>query len=477
MDEKPKVSPTQVSEKPAKPSVRRPDLDELYCINPDGSRNTIHPADVKGRYQRRKKLIWATLIAVYLAIPWVTIGGMPAVLIDIEHRNFFLFGNTFNAQDFWLAFFVVTGIGFTLFVVSALFGRLWCGYGCPQTVFLDGVFRRVERWIEGGAAKRKKLQESGWNADKILRRGAKWSIYLAIAAVLSHTMLGYFMPIDAVIEATMSSPVENPTAFTFTLVFTAIIYFNFTWFREQLCIVICPYGRLQGVLYDADTVNVGYDASRGEPRGGYAEEARGDCIDCYRCVAVCPTGIDIRNGTQLECIGCANCIDACDEVMFKLGQEPGLVRYDSQRGFETGKRRFVRPRLFFYTVLLLLGITVFSIAASSRSPFEVDFTRQRGAPFTLQEDLIRNGFQIRVVNKQPKAGSFRIEPVESDPLTFLLPVQELNLESLQSQAVPMFVTCPRDRYEIGQRVEVRVVSEGETLTVEVPFVGPRGKKD
>ena len=320
---------------------RRPDLDSLYCLNADGSRNTIHTADVRGRYQVRKKIVWALLIALYLVLPWIEVGGRPAILIDIPERNFFLFGMSFNAQDFYLAFFVLTGIGFTLFVVSALFGRIWCGYACPHSVFLEAVYRRVERWIEGGAAQRKRLAEMPWNAQKILRRGGKWAVYLAISLVLSHTFLSYFMGADEVLRAITSPPSVHPTAFTFIVAFTVIIYGNFTWFREQLCIVICPYGRLQGVLYDRDTINVTYDHVRGEPRGRYNDSDRGDCIDCQRCVAVCPTGIDIRNGTQLECIGCANCIDACDEVMVKTGQPVGLIRYDSQNGVENGERRLV----------------------------------------------------------------------------------------------------------------------------------------
>ncbi|MCA8942632.1 MAG: cytochrome c oxidase accessory protein CcoG [Planctomycetes bacterium] len=458
-----------------KPHQRRPDLDELYCINPDGSRNTIHPADVRGRYQTRKKLIWTILIATYLVLPWLRIGDHPAILLDIEHRNFFLFGNTFNAQDFWLAFFVLTGIGFTLFVISALFGRLWCGYGCPQTVFLDGVFRRVERWIDGSAAARKRLQQSGWTAEKVLRRGAKWGIYLAISFVLSHTLLGYFIPVRDVVQATTQSPAHHPTAFVFALIAMVIIYFNFTWFREQLCIVICPYGRLQGVLYDADTINVGYDATRGEPRGRYAEEKRGDCIDCYRCVAVCPTGIDIRNGTQLECIGCANCVDACDEVMAKLGQAPGLVRYDSQRGLEGGKRRFVRPRLFFYIVMFLIGVTVFAFAASERTPYELDVLRQRGAPYTIDNGVVQNSFTVRIFNKQPDKHTFELVLPAMPGVEFTAPIRQIELDSLANQKLPVFVRCKEDGFEHGREVVFEVRSDLGVQTSKVPLVGPNKK--
>lgn len=451
---------------------RRPDLDALYCINPDGSRNTIHTADVRGRYQVRKKVIWAVLIAIYLVVPWIEVGGHPAVQIDIERRHFFLFGSTFNAQDFWLAFFVVSGVGFALFVVSALYGRVWCGYACPHTVFLEGVFRRVERWLEGGATQRKRLAEQGWNARKIAVRGTKWAIYLAISLVLSHTMLAYFMSMDTVLAATTHSPAEHSTAFVFVLVLTAIIYFNFTWFREQLCIVICPYGRLQGVLYDEDTVNVGYDEKRGEPRGKYHADIRGDCIDCYRCVAVCPTGIDIRNGTQLECVGCANCIDACDEVMTKVGQPTGLIRYDSQRGFEGGGRKFWRPRVAFYAALLAVGVGVFAFAASGRYPFEAHAVREKGALYAESEKGLRNGFFLHLINKESVARTFRIEPVASPGVEFVAPLREVTIEGLADTRVPVSVIVAPEAFEHGMTAAVDVAVGEAVRRVELRVAGP-----
>ncbi len=464
----------------AKTGPRRPDLDSLYCLNEDGSRNTIHPADVKGRYQIRKKIIWTILIAIYVAIPWIDINGNPAVLFDIPGRNFFLFGATFNAQDFYLAYFVLTGIGFSLFIVSALFGRIWCGYSCPHTVFLDGVYRRIERFFDGNATQRKKLQAMPWNAQKIARRGAKWLSFLVVSAVLSHTFLSYFMPVEEVLAAVTHSPAAHPVAFTFIVIFTAIIYFNFTWFREQLCIVICPYGRLQGVLYDRDTINVTYDTNRGEPRGRYTKsreaDERGDCIDCQRCIAVCPTGIDIRNGTQLECIGCANCIDACDEVMEKVGQPVGLIRYDSQRAVEEGARRFLRPRVFFYAFLLLLGATVLSVAAYRRTPFESNLVRQQGSPYVVVEGsgAVRNPFFVHLVNKQPREHTFLLEPVEQAGVTFTVPIREVKLASTTDQSVPIFVEVTADAWQPGMRFQLRVRTADGTLerTEEAVLLGP-----
>jgi len=245
-----------------RPVVRRPDVDTLFSVNPDGSRNVIHAA------------------AVSLVVPWLRIGERPVLLIDIPARHFFLFGQTFNAQDFWLAFFFVTGLGFSLFVIAALWGRLWCGYACPQTVFLEGVFRRIERWIEGPAAARAKLDRAPLG-QKFVRRGAKLLVFALIAAVIAHSLLGYFMPVEVVLTAMTSSPAEHPTAFVFTLLVTGALFVNFTWFREQTCIVLCPYGRLQGVLYDQDTMLVGYDERRGEPRGAVGTAGGGGCGELY----------------------------------------------------------------------------------------------------------------------------------------------------------------------------------------------------
>ncbi|MBK8098218.1 MAG: cytochrome c oxidase accessory protein CcoG [Planctomycetes bacterium] len=462
-----------------RPPVRRPDLDTVFSINPDGSRNSIHTADVSGRFQTRKQLLWFLLLGVYLAMPWVKIGGNPAVLIDIPARHFFLFGNTFNAQDFWLAFFFITGLGFTLFMVAALFGRMWCGYACPQTVFLEGLFRRVERWIEGPAPARHKLDKAPWTAGKLLRRGGKLLVFFALAAVIAHSLLGYFMPVERVVLAMTSSPTQHPTAFLFALVVTLILFINFTWFREQLCIVVCPYGRLQGALYDYETLLVGYDRERGEPRGPATESGHGHCVDCYRCVAVCPTGIDIRNGTQMECIGCANCIDACDEVMLKTGRPKGLVRYDSQRGFETGARKFVRPRVFLYAVLLVIGVSAFLVATTWRTPFEANLRRVPGQAFTLEQERVHNVFDLHLINKQPVAHTFVAKAIGPAEAEVVLPQTEFALQSLEDRKMPVHVFVPRASFRPGMQLEIEVRTGGDAPAMvrraKAPLLGPSGR--
>lgn len=471
----------------AKPKVhkgravaRRPDVDTLFSINADGSRNAIHPADVRGRFQRRKNVLWLLLIAFYVLVPWLRIDGIPVLLIDLPTRHFYLFGQTFNAQDFWYAFFFVTGLGFSLFVVAGLYGRAWCGYACPHTVFLEGVFRRIERWIEGPAAARAKLDKAPLRGGKLVRRGFKIIVFFAISAVITHSFLGYFMRVEDLIDAVTSSPAQSPIAFGFVLVATLMLFVNFTWFREQLCIVVCPYGRLQGTLYDADTVLVGYDERRGEPRGAVGTQGAGDCVDCYRCVAVCPTGIDIRNGTQLECVGCANCIDACDEVMTKLGRPVGLVRYDSQRGFETGVRRFLRGRVVLYGVLLLLGLGVMTFAFTKRHPFEAHLQRGAGMPYTIEGDRVHSVFDLYVINKRPGERTFTVTVREPKQAEVLIAMPELVLPSLGDRHVPVHVFVDRAKFVPGMQLELQVLCEENGGQLErvakSTLLGPSAKK-
>jgi cytochrome c oxidase accessory protein FixG len=296
-----------------------------------------------------------------------------------------------------------------------------------------------------------------------------------MSLVISHIFLSYFIPARELIQVVQGSPAEHMTAFTFILIFTAIIYFDFAFFREQLCLIICPYGRLQSALYDRDTVQVGYDRVRGEPRGHYKDEQHGSCIDCYRCVAVCPTGIDIRNGTQMECIGCSNCIDACDEVMARVGEEPGLIRYDSERAFNEGKetRRFLRPRLFAYLGAVILLFGLFTFMAGQREPFDARPVRLEGPAYILAGDQILNRYRIHLVNKLGGTQTFTLTPINaSDSLIYELGETEVTLTELEGTNVAVVVKIPREAYKPGMQLQIDVRSGETVVRATAPLSGP-----
>ncbi|MDA8909131.1 4Fe-4S binding protein, partial [bacterium] len=281
-------------------AVQKPNLTSLTSINRDGSRNFLHPADVKGRFTLWRRVFGGLLLAIYVLLPWIPIGGYPAVFLDIAERRFHFFGLTFLAEDLWIGFFLFSGLGFSLFYVTALFGRLWCGWACPYTVFLEHLYRRVERWIDGDAVKRRKLDAAPWTKSKVVKRVLKHGIYILISLILAHIFISYFVSLPRLYEYMQQSPVNNAKVFGIMMFLTVCLYGSFSWFREQFCIIMCPYGRIQSALTDDDTIIIGYDEKRGEPRGKRSDPDTGSCIACNRCVQVCPTGIDIRNGLQLE---------------------------------------------------------------------------------------------------------------------------------------------------------------------------------
>lgn len=457
------------------PLQKQPNLDSVTTINPDGSHFFLHPADVKGRCTLARRVFGVLLIGLYVALPWIPINGSPALFFDVENRRFHVFGLTLVPQDLWVMFFGVTGLGFTLFFVTALLGRLWCGWACPYTVFLDHVFRRIERWIEGDAVARKKLAAAPWSAGKVARRFAKHALYLLCASLIAHVFLSYFVSIERLYAHMKEGPLAHATAFGIVVFLTLVLWFCFGWFREQFCIIMCPYGRLQSALTDDDTVVIGYDEGRGEPRGP-KDKAAGACIDCRRCVNVCPTGIDIRNGLQLECIGCAACIDACDDIMTKIGRPKGLVRYDSLNGLAGKKRRILRPRVIAYTLLGLLGLTAFAIAGWKRAkPFTVDFSRMRGQPFYGDGMAVRNHYQVRFHNKRNQPARFRIRLADA-PEGFSLSGADSVVEvpPLGDVTRPAIVVVPGASYRGPTELEIEVRAEPGDVVIRhgMRFLGP-----
>jgi cytochrome c oxidase accessory protein FixG len=456
-----------------------PIRESVTSINIDGSRNFLRPADVSGKFSLWRRISGALLILFYILVPWIPINGYPAVFFDIANRRFHLFGYTLAAQDMWMAFFFITGLGFTLFLVTALFGRLWCGWACPQTVFMEHVYRRVERLFEGDALKQRKLDKVSWaEPEKLIRRGGKLFVFAILSLLITNIFLAYFVSVPQLWGYILDGPLEHWDSFLFIAFSTVILFFNFTWFREQLCIFICPYGRLQSALIDDDTLVIGYDDKRGEPRGPPKREGVGDCIACNRCVQVCPTGIDIRQGLQIECIGCANCIDACNTVMDKLGRPRGLVRYDSLNGLAGKPRRIIRPRLFAYLALLLLGAGVMTVAASRLKPGSMSLVRMTGAPYVVDHEAVRNQFMVRLINKRNEPVTYTLSIASEAPGMELAGFDEpLTLAPMAEEQRPLVLRQPRVNYSGEANVTLKVLGEPGAfeLTREVHFLGPDPK--
>jgi len=456
----------------------KPSLDAVTTIASDGSRVFLHPAGVTGRFARARGIFAYALIVFYLALPWIPINGAPAVFLDIGGRRFHLFGATLAFQDAWLLFFVITGLAFTLFYVTAILGRVWCGWACPQTVFLEHVFRKIEIAIEGDAVARRALDQAPWSSSKLVKRIVKHGLFFGVSAGVAHLFLSYFVSLPELWSMMSTAPGEHWSAFVFVFIASGILYFNFAWFREQLCIVICPYGRLQSALIDDNSMVVAYDTERGEPRGKLGTAGAGDCIDCHRCVQVCPTGIDIRQGLQIECIACTACIDACDEIMDRVHRPRGLVRYTSQVALAGKPTRWFRPRMILYTVLLLAGIGVASWALSTVRPAAMSVTRMVGAPFYLDTQGVRNQFMLRIVNKQTEAVRFIVEVDELPDGVVRSGFEGLvEVAPLGEIVQPLVLSQPRERYEGQFHFIVRLSDDRNSfkLSKEAEFVGPEAK--
>lgn len=379
--------------------------DTVSTMEQSGKRKWVFPKKPKGQYTNYRTIVAVILLIVFFTLPFVKINNNPFLLFNILDRQFFIFGQPFYPQDFFiLALGAIASLVFIILFTVA-FGRIFCGWICPQTIIMEMVFRKIEYWIEGDRNKQIKLDNQPWNSEKIWKRSLKYGIYILISLVFTHFMFMYIVGYEEVLRIIKEGPLANPTNFLVMILFTAAFYFVFAWFREQVCTLVCPYGRLQGVLIDKQTINVYYDFKRGENRSKWRkgedrkEAGKGDCIDCNQCVVVCPTGIDIRNGQQLECVNCTACIDACDEVMEKVGLPKGLIRYATEAEIENESKFVFTTRMKAYAIFLALLVGFLGFLLYNRGDFEAKFIKPAGSTYFIKDGKINNTYNYTLLNK------------------------------------------------------------------------------
>ncbi|MCH6200363.1 cytochrome c oxidase accessory protein CcoG [Aquiflexum sp. LQ15W] len=379
--------------------------DSLASVSSEGKRNWIYPKKVSGKFYKWRTYLSWVLLAILFAGPFIQVGGRPYMLFNIFERKFIIFGAAFWPQDTHLLIFLLLIFFVFIILFTAVFGRIFCGWACPQTLFLEMVFRKIEYAIEGDANQQRKLNDMPWNSEKIWKKGVKMTIFVVISLLISHLVMAYLIGVDQVMEIVSQPPSAHMAGFIGLMAFTGIFLFVFSWFREQACIVVCPYGRLQGVLLDANSINVTYDHVRGEPRvpirkNKMEEEPKGDCIDCGLCVQVCPTGIDIRNGVQMECVNCTACIDVCDEVMVKVDRPEGLIRYASDNSVMHRTQKLITPRVKAYSAMLVILMGAFITLIATREDLAATVTRFRGMTYQARDTgQISNLYEVSFINK------------------------------------------------------------------------------
>ena len=425
----------------------------------------IYARQVKGTFARLRVIAVWVLLGLYYVLPWLNINGNQAVLFDLPARKFYILGLTFWPQDFvYLALLMITA-GLSLFFFTALAGRLWCGFACPQTVWTE-TFMWIEQWVEGDRAKRMKLDKAPWTADKIMRKSAKQALWILFAAWTGFTFVGFFSPIRE-LGANIASLSLGPWE-TFWIVFYSFAtYGNAGFLREQVCKYMCPYARFQSAMFDKDTLIISYDPERGEPRGGRrkndnpAEKGLGDCINCTLCVQVCPTGIDIRNGLQYECIACAACIDVCDQVMDKMEYPRGLIRYTTEHSLKHKTKHVIRPRIIIYGVLLIaiLGGTIWSM--TNRVPLRADLIRDRNALYReLPGNLVENVYTLKITNMDNAPHRYDMRVLNNDAVEIDMD-KPLSLQAEEVLGVSVRLRIPRSAGQGVQTLDIEFQSQDD----------------
>ncbi len=377
--------------------------DSLATVTKEGKRIWIYPKKPSGKFYNARNIVTIFLLLFLFGAPFIEVNGHPFILLNILERKFIIFGIAFGPHDFHLFVLAMISIIVGIFLFTVVYGRLFCGWVCPQTIFMEMVFRKIEYWIEGDASRQRTLDKAPWDAEKILKKSSKHIIFFTLSFLIANTFLAYVIGVDQLFDIITDPPSQHLGGLTAITIFSGVFYFIFAKFREQVCTLVCPYGRLQGVMLDQNSIVIAYDYIRGEPRGKIKkgeQRHNGDCIECHLCVDVCPTGIDIRNGTQLECVNCTACIDACDMVMEKVGFPKKLIRYASKNEIETRKRKIFTPRAIGYTVVLILLVGIMTALFLNRTDVELTILRTPGLLYQEQRDnKISNLYDVKIINK------------------------------------------------------------------------------
>lgn len=452
--------------------------DRMVTIDEEGNRKWIYATKPKGKFYNYRTYVSYLFFAILVVLPFIKVRGNPLFLLDVLNTRFIIFGKIFWPQDFF-----IFGLGMIAFIViiilfTAAFGRLFCGWVCPQTIFMEMLFRKIEYAIEGDAPKQKRLNDGPWTNEKILKKTAKHVIFFALSFFISNLFLAYIIGVDELKLIIFDSISNHIGGFTAILVFSFIFYGVFAWFREQVCTVVCPYGRLQGVLLDQNSMVVAYDYQRGEPRGKVKDKDilnLGDCIDCNLCVKVCPTGIDIRNGTQMECVGCTACIDACDEIMEKVHRPLGLIRYASENGILNNEPLRYTPRMKLYTLLLIALVALLSILLITRKDVDATIIRAQGMLYQeVGTDSLSNLYTIKMVNKTIKDLNVSLKLEDIPGQIKIAGNKDIPVHKEGQGSGSFFIILPKNQVKDRKtKVNIGIYSNGERIDVlSTNFMGP-----
>lgn len=453
----------------------------LPTLNEDGTRRWLRPKPSPGKYFVRRRAAAYGLMFIFFIIPYLRMAGKPVILLDLPRREFTFFGATFLPTDTLLLMLLVASLLIAIFLLTALFGRVWCGWACPQTVYMEFLFRPIERLLEGGRSGSMQLDKLHMRGQLNARRLAKYAIYIVLALFLAHTFLAYFVGVSQLAVWVRRSPAQHPTSFAIMALVTGAIMFDFTFFREQTCLVACPYGRWQSVLLDRQSLIVAYDAKRGEPRakGKTRPAGVGDCIDCGACTITCPTGIDIRDGLQMECIHCTQCADACDEIMARVGKPPGLIRYSSSAALAGERIRRLRPRVVLYPLALALSVGGFAYTLGTKAPADVTVLRGLGEPYTIEPDgRVANQVRVKITNRSRSDRRYAVSLDGATQAQVIAPGVPVAVTKGATETASLFILLPESAFHDGERHVSFTVTDGAGYRETFPYrlVGPEAEE-